>query len=724
MGEQDLKTILLVEDESIIALDMAGILGKYGYSVVTAENGASAVDAIQRTPLIDLVLMDIFLGRGMDGAEAARIILGKKNIPIVFISSHTDRGILEKIEGIASYGFVVKGSGENALIASLRMAFRLFDSNQQALQSEVRVLSEHLKALLAAIPDIVTEVNNERIITWTNPAGLQFFGDDVVGREASHYFEGEQDTYNVVRPLFEGRNDTIYLESWQKRRDGEKRLLAWWCRALKDNDDRVSGAISTARDITEQREMEIAVQKEYDLRTINEERLSMSLEVSNAGIWEWDLVSDGMSFDARFHRMLGYDAGDLPENGSDWLLYHHPDDRSVMMARVEACARGNNPFFEGEHRVRAKNGCWNWVFARGKLTSERSDSPSRKIMGIAMNITAFKEAEEALRESEKKYRQIIENMNSGVFITTLDGTFLHMNGMVAEMAGYDSIDEMMKMPAQHFYADQGARDRIIATLLDRGSFKDMEMQLIKKDGTRRWISMNAILLPDPDGRSERLMGVINDVTDRKMAEENIRSLLSEKELLLKEVHHRIKNNMNTMISLLELQAVGLGEPSAIEALHEVKRRMQSMSLLYDKLYRAKNLQELSTRAYLSPLIREIITMFPGGSAVKIEEDIGDFILDTKKLQTLGIMVNELLTNIMKYAFTGRDDGTISVRAIKESNHVAISIHDDGIGLHESLDIDSSTGFGFRLVKILAQQLEGTLSVERDGGTRINITFDA
>ena len=122
-------------------------------------------------------------------------------------------------------------------------------------QARLETASRHT-ALLAEISDIVMEVDAGKVYTWANEAGRRFFGDDVVGREAAFYFEGEQNTYELVGPLFAGSEQTIYVESWQRRRDGEKRLLAWWCRVLKDRAGEVTGALSTARDITDERRKE------------------------------------------------------------------------------------------------------------------------------------------------------------------------------------------------------------------------------------------------------------------------------------------------------------------------------------------------------------------------------------------------------------------------------------------------------------------------------------
>jgi PAS domain-containing protein len=98
------------------------------------------------------------------------------------------------------------------------------------------------EALLAAVPDIIMEVNQNKVYTWANQAGIEFFGEDVIGKEAAYYFEGEQDTYGLVQPLFEGNENIFYVESWQRRRDGQKRLLAWWCQVLKDDSGNVTGA--------------------------------------------------------------------------------------------------------------------------------------------------------------------------------------------------------------------------------------------------------------------------------------------------------------------------------------------------------------------------------------------------------------------------------------------------------------------------------------------------
>jgi PAS domain S-box-containing protein len=132
-------------------------------------------------------------------------------------------------------------------------------TERKRAEASLRALSERQEAILSAVPDIIMEVDNNKVYTWVNQAGFEFFGEDVIGQEAAFYFEGEQDTYRAVQPLFNGNENVIYVESWQRRKDGQKRLLAWWCRVLKDDRGNVTGALSSARDITERAQMEVAL---------------------------------------------------------------------------------------------------------------------------------------------------------------------------------------------------------------------------------------------------------------------------------------------------------------------------------------------------------------------------------------------------------------------------------------------------------------------------------
>lgn len=199
--------------------------------------------------------------------------------------------------------------------------------------------------------------------------------------------------------------------------------------------------------------------------------------------------------------------------------------------------------------------------------------------------------------------------------------------------------------------------------------------------------------------------------------------LKEKELLLKEVHHRIKNNMNTIYNLLQMQMQALEENAARVVLQDAASRVRAMMLLYDRLILAENISGLSLRDYLAPLVEEIIRIFPNKAAVRVRTEIAEVQLGARQLSPIGLMVNELITNAMKYAFQGRESGEICLSVTQSAEQqVQIEFTDDGIGLPAEVSLDDPPGFGLRIVQILVQQMNGTIEVDRSQGTRYRICF--
>ncbi|MCX5848028.1 MAG: PAS domain S-box protein [Deltaproteobacteria bacterium] len=198
--------------------------------------------------------------------------------------------------GNLDYQIAVAGDDEladlakavNETVAKLKHSYTSVEnlqreiSERKKLEEDLKKIFLHQQTLLDAIPDIIMEVDTNKIYTWANEPGIKFFGKDVIGKAADSYFVREQDTYNKVQRLFNGSNDLIYLESWQKRKDGQERLLAWWCRVLKDAQGKISGALSSARDITtiKQTEEEIKILNEELEQRVNERTAELSAKTA------------------------------------------------------------------------------------------------------------------------------------------------------------------------------------------------------------------------------------------------------------------------------------------------------------------------------------------------------------------------------------------------------------------------------------------------------------
>jgi two-component sensor histidine kinase len=181
--------------------------------------------------------------------------------------------------------------------------------------------------------------------------------------------------------------------------------------------------------------------------------------------------------------------------------------------------------------------------------------------------------------------------------------------------------------------------------------------------------------------------------------------------------------MNNIASLLLIQSEAMQNREMKDILSDAAGRVHSMMVLYDRLYQSLHFQELPLKNYIPWLISEILQNFPDGGKVKVRYTLGDVILEVKKLQPLGIIINELITNIMKHAFSGIDDRGISVSASLDGGLVRVVVQDNGKGMPEGFNAEKSRGFGMKLVGMLAEQLGGRLLIERDGGTRFVLEFE-
>ncbi len=221
----------------------------------------------------------------------------------------------------------------------------------------------------------------------------------------------------------------------------------------------------------------------------------------------------------------------------------------------------------------------------------------------------------------------------------------------------------------------------------------------------------------------RLILCLIDVTDRTKAELKVQSLLHEKAILLKEAHHRIKNNMNMIKSLLSLQAMQEDEGACKDALNTAAGRVHSMMVLYDKLYQAEHQHELSINIFLEPLVKEILNTFDQVPAIKSDIHIEEITIKAQLLAPLAIIVNELITNSIKHAFKTVPEPRISLTATKQVKTVIIEYRDNGPGLTAEGVKNSRAGFGMQLIEMLVDQVNGNMEIKHSDETKIIVRFD-
>lgn len=250
-----------------------------------------------------------------------------------------------------------------------------------------------------------------------------------------------------------------------------------------------------------------------------------------------------------------------------------------------------------------------------------------------------------------------------------------------------------------------------------------EYRILGKGGKVCWINDQTIVERDGDGQVTHFQGIIIDISSRKQTEERMKESLAEKEVLLKEIHHRVKNNLQVVSSLLYLQSRKLADEEARALFIESQSRICSMALAHEQLYQSKNLSDISLQKYVQNLAAHVRQSFMApGAAIECRIAVDDVMLDIEKVVPCGLLITELFSNALKHAFPDNRCGTIEIRIGRQGDGMLLSVQDDGIGLPEDLDYRKAGTLGLQLVAALVEQLDGVLSVEGRGGTRVTITF--
>jgi len=974
------KTILLVEDEVITSMAQAQFLTNSGYNVIQTNDGDTAISIAIENGNIDLILMDIDLGYGIDGTRAAELILEGRDIPIVFLTSHAEKEMVQLVKNITRYGYVIKNSGEFVLLSSIEMAFELFEAHRGTKERE-----EYLDVTLHSIADCVISTDSDGRIVRMNRSAENLTGwrlEDAAGKALYDVFhvadaESSEEPFEKVFYLNkkgEWRNKLILISRtgvvyridkssspirdafgnirgrviifrdvtgehntqkdlilrgalmrglfdnmpagaviYQIRNDGSQpsdyvindanraalrfhnlqleevigKTLAEirpdidnlnvlpsyrrvWETGITENfsttiykKNRIvlwfdnyafklpTGEIVTIyRDVSEQKRAEQALRE-------SESRYRLLADNTGDSIWTMNLdlqftyVSPS-SFTLKGHspdEILNYTVKDIMSPESVSLAYR------VLQDELENDRNGADPKrtrrIMFEHNIEGET---RWLESTLSFIRDNDGRPVG-VLGATRDVTERKLAEDALRESEKRYRLLADNTADNIWTMDMNLRFTYSSPSVYKLRGY-TPEEAIEQRVEDTVTP-GSIDLVYAILKeelekDRNSApRDRERRVVlehyHKDGHKLWLESSMSFMRNENGNIEGILGVTRDVTDRKRVEDALRSseeklqlvmdgipaylayvdssekyvyvnrayaewhrrgkedfpgkylrdiadpvyytnaepyyrralsgervvyentlfdssgneyivraeyvphvsngvvngffalllditerkkaenkvlsLLNEKELLLKEVHHRIKNNMGSISSLLYLQADTLEDPAAIEAIQDARSRVISMMSIYEMLYRSEDCRSVSVFEYLADLIEKISVTYIRSRKISIEQEIEDFRLDSSMLFPSGMIINELLTNALKYAFPDGEPGSITIKMKKSCGRtVEISVKDSGVGLPDAVKIAKSKGFGLSLVNMLVQQLHGKLNIVKNGGTEFRITF--
>lgn len=535
------KTILLVEDEAIIAMAERVQLEAEGYAVITAASGEASVDAVcSGGKTIDLVLMDIDLGHGIDGTEAARRILDRMDVPILFLSSHIEKELVAKTESITNYGYVVKDSSFTVLDSSIKMAFKLFDAKREIESQRARMerAYEETQAandeLLRVQRDLADSEETFRSLFSNSPMGIAFskivygpagealdfrfvdvnesfvrlVGIDPRGRLATESFPGLEDVeFDWIgvcgRVAATGESLCTQQRFWSSGR--------WFdVVAFRSKPGHFAVAFT---DITDRKAAEEELERERaHLRSV--------IEGANVGTWTLDARTGECWVDERAMSFLGYSGGELDVCSLDAAMsIKHPDDAERSRALLMEHIAGASGHYECESRMRRKDGSWAWIFARGKIVEWNESGYPRRLFGVYLDVTERKAAELALRESEERFRSFFDMPMVGIAVSTVDMRWIMVNPGFSRMLGYSQEELLGHTWVDFTHHDDVGKNaefcsKVLAGEIDGFS---MEKRYKRKDGSYLWAELSLGSVRNPDGTLKYVVLISRDIDRFKRA---------------------------------------------------------------------------------------------------------------------------------------------------------------------------------------------------------------
>jgi len=435
----------------------------------------------------------------------------------------------------------------------------------------------------------------------------------------------------------------------------------------------------------------------------------------------WTCAPDGRNTYASesFLKMVGITQEQCSEFG--WGEVLHPDDAERTIAAWRECVRTGGKW-DIEHRFRGPDGEWHHVLARGvPIRNEQGEIISWA--GINLDINQLKKAEEQLRLTTERFEVALKSSPIVVFNQDLD---LRYTWIYNPALGYDTAAVIGKLDSDLFErAEDAARTQAMKNDVIRSGVNQRQEVLIHSEGVERYYDMQVDPLLD---QSQRIVGVTCaaiEITERKRAEEQIKVQLAEKEVMLREIHHRVKNNLQVISSLVSLQADTLTDERMRGVFGDVRDRVRAMALVHEKLYQAGDLAQLNFADYTASLL-QYLWRSHGALAEKVRLNLAveAVVLPIEAAVPCGLILNELAGNALKHAFPDGRAGevTVGLELDTVTGAVCLLVHDTGVGLPADQDWRQSRSLGLRLVQILAGQLHGTVETGTGPGAEFRVVF--
>ena len=504
----------------------------------------------------------------------------------------------------------------------------------------------------------------------------------------------------------------------------------------------------------------------------SEQRWQLALRGNNDGIWDWNVKTNEVFFSLRWKEMLGYENEEISNYLDEYLTRVHPDHLDWVTQAVQDHFAHKTPFYTIEYRFLCKDGTYKWIMDRGQALWDEDGNVVRMV-GSHTDITERKQAEEelssllnqleskvelrtaqltrinqslqaeiierqrieeALRESEQQFRAAFHQAAVGIAHVTIDGRWLLVNQKLCDIVGYtpEQLQLLTFQDITHPDDLDADLEYVEDILADNIQTYSMEKRYFRKDSSIVWVNLTISLMREHSGEPKYFIYVVEDISERQAAlrdrqqwEKQIQASLLEKEVLLKEIYHRVKNNLQVISSLLSLQSAYIKDQDDLIIFQQSQQRIASMALVHEKLYQSQDLAKINFSEYIRDLVASLF------SAYEVNEDAIALIINIDEQVFLGLdtaipcslIIHELVSNSLKYAFPTGRNGTIYIELSKNNDHqVTLIVSDNGIGLPSNFNFKNMASLGWQLVDALINQIAGNIDIQGAIGVECQVTF--
>jgi len=605
------------------------------------------------------------------------------------------RSELRRLLGYLNYQHLV------TFVAYVKMCHAWMEANPEVIYETDRRVIEHLDALLAGEPGLA-----------------DFF------RSYSDRVKHERQTWAERQAaLAERKRNEAAL------RQSEEQLRLALIALQKAHDEleiKVEQRTAQLRNANQQLQGEIAERQRASLALReSEERYRSVVTAMHEGIVLQTADGKICACNASAERILGLTSEQMIGRTSldpSWRPIH--EDGSYFPGELHpsivTLATGK-PCLNVVMGVHKPNGELTWIVINSEPLFREQETKPYAVVTSFSDITDRKQAEETLR----KLSRAVEQTADDVIITNSDGVIEYVNSAFEQLTGYTKEEAIGNTPrilksGKH---DQNFYEQLWVTILSGRAFRDVFMNM-RKDGKLFYEEKTITPIRDTKGNITHFVSTGKDITKHKQAEQQIKASLKEKEVLLKEIHHRVKNNLQVISSLLNIQSRFIENQQALEIFKDSQNRIYSMALIHESLYQSRDLMRISFDEYIRQLATNLLYSYKiYSNNIYLKIDAGKVLFSINTAIPCGLIINELVANSLKYAFPQEREGEIYISLYSDShNKYTLIVSDNGASLPKDLDLQSTKSLGLQLVSTLVNQLQGSIEIDTNSGTSFKIVF--